>query len=447
MLKEKWSIVLRKGFIISLSVLLTLSFALFSGGKKVYAYSSVALNSTHYRVEVSQTSNTSVTVSWAPSSNANSRYIDMVHITGTVGSSQPVVYLALYGSDSVTFSITSGVTTNWAISIDNTYNVGSELYNTGNISSYTSQILEEIQSLNSFLVIMNSNELQTQAFVSNINTQIQNIISNGLQVRLMNYDILLVQIPIIAYFVGNGGVIQSTNDFLSGKTLLFDYPIYKGYEGNSAYLTTDTTDDDYIMIVAVNSAYQIFTNLTYTPVSGWSDVSTVETGYKRYSNTLQFDYLIVKNNKNGSSYTGARYYINYYSGALTHLNNEQYIPIYYGKYSDCPQEFLDFIGLKTIEEQEGIDVSNDLDNINTDLNNEISAVDDIQNQLEDDFQDNIQAIDTDFDFETSFGQKFVTSAHWVRSQFETLTTQTPYGSILFFALTLGIAFMIIGRVI
>ena len=150
------------------------------------AYSSVTLNSTHYRVEVSQTSNTSVTVSWAPSSTSNSRYIDLVHITGTVGSSQPVIYLALYGSDSVTFSISSGVTTNWTISIDNTYNVGSELYNESQINSSTTQILEEIQDLNAFLITMNSNNLQTQAYVGNINTQIQNIISNGLQVRLMN---------------------------------------------------------------------------------------------------------------------------------------------------------------------------------------------------------------------------------------------------------------------
>lgn len=286
---------------------------------------------------------------------------------------------------------------------------------------------------------MNSNDLQTQAYISNINTQIQNIISNGLNVRLMNYDIMLTQVPIIAYYVGNGGVIQNTNDFIGGKTLILDFPIYKGYEANNnAYLTTDTTDDEYIIIVATNSAYQIFSNATYTSVSGWSDVQTVDIGYKRYSNTMQIDYLIVKNNKNGSSYTGARYYINYQTNAINYLNNYQYIPIFYGKYSETPTEFLDLVGLKTEE-------VNELENNENDFNSSINSLNDIESDYNNELDSQLQNIDTDFTFQDEFGSSFLSSGQWVVTQFNYIINNSPIGGIIKFSLIIGVALLIIGK--
>lgn len=441
MLKEKWSTGLRKGLIISLSVLLILPYALFFGGKKVDAQTWTG-SSTHYNIAVTQVSaGKNVIISWAPTTTANSRYVDRVTLTLGTNTNQNIS-LWIYGEDQIVFtpSSTTDPTSLETVTTNSSVNIGSDVYF---LNQYLSSINTHVNSID-----INVEDIITyidavETYLANIATSLYQMNNNGISLR--NYDITLYQIPIISYFVGNLASIQNTNDFLYGNTLIFDYPIYKGFTStNGAYLTTDTTDDIYIMIVAVNSSYQIFANVTYTAVSGWSDVSTVDSGYKRYSNQLQFNYLILKNNKNGSDYTGSRFYINYINNALTHLNNEQYIPIYYGKVSDCPMEYLSYVGLSTTEENQVNDVSSDMDDINDELNQTVDNIDQVEVDLTSDFEDNIQAIDTTFDI-TDVGDGLYYSAQWLRTQFNNLTTSTPYGTLILFSMTVGLALLLIGR--
>lgn len=440
MLKKKWSIVLRKGFIISLGVLLTLSFALFFGGNKVFADSSnpvLGINVNVYDIDAevrirsfSLTGNQilpGLQCHTAQSSSCIYYYWGNSNGTSAAYSSG----ITLSSGSAPTYSVTYYWTYEIEVVFDNKY-IGSFTYHTDTDSTVKTHYVNGDRS--TFIIQDYTDQLYFDSF---------SLIPNSQYL----YDIDFASFGAISYFAANGGNLQNNNAFTGVGTLR--YPTYKGFSlDTSSYLLTDGTTDDYILILAIGNTYQVFTNITTSSISSaYANVNIGINGYKRYSNGLQVNYQIFNNANNGDTYGHARYYINYSTAAINRFNNYQYIPLYYGKLSECPDEILHYAGLFTPEEQAGNETSSDLDAINTDLNNEISAVDNIQNQLQDDFQDNIQAIDTDIDFVTSFGQKFVTSAQWVRTQFETLTTQTPYGSILFFALTLGLALMIIGRVI
>lgn len=58
----------------------------------------------------------------------------------------------------------------------------------------------------------------------------------------------------------------------------------------------------------------------------------------------------------------------------------------------------------------------------------------------------LNQIDTNYDVGNKFGSKFLASADWVRTQFNVLTGNTPFGSVLSFSLLLGLALLIIGKV-
>lgn len=68
---------------------------------------------------------------------------------------------------------------------------------------------------------------------------------------------------------------------------------------------------------------------------------------------------------------------------------------------------------------------------------------------EDSFKQNMnsamQNIDTTFTL-NNFGQSFMTSAQWVRTQYETLTNNTPFASLITFSLLVGLALIVIGKV-
>ena len=56
-------------------------------------------------------------------------------------------------------------------------------------------------------------------------------------------------------------------------------------------------------------------------------------------------------------------------------------------------------------------------------------------------------VNVNFDVGNQLGSKFLASAQWVRQQFDSLTSNTPFGTVLSFSLILGIALLIIGKAI
>lgn len=80
------------------------------------------------------------------------------------------------------------------------------------------------------------------------------------------------------------------------------------------------------------------------------------------------------------------------------------------------------------------------------MNNTIDDYNEIENSFTDDFEENITAINPSDHGLSLMGSKFLNSANWVKTQFDRITTGTPFGSILGFSLVLGLGLLIIGRV-
>lgn len=81
------------------------------------------------------------------------------------------------------------------------------------------------------------------------------------------------------------------------------------------------------------------------------------------------------------------------------------------------------------------------------MNQTISDYNTIENQFNDDFNDNMNAITPSDNGLDLMGSRFLNSANWVKTQFDRMTNNTPFGSVLGFSLVLGLGLLIIGRVL
>lgn len=85
-------------------------------------------------------------------------------------------------------------------------------------------------------------------------------------------------------------------------------------------------------------------------------------------------------------------------------------------------------------------VSNESQSL-TDVSDDIH---DMESSFNSDLNNNLQAIDTTITPGT-FGSSFLASSSWVKTQFDQLTSNTPFGSVLSFSLILGLGLLIVGR--
>ena len=131
-----------------------------------------------------------------------------------------------------------------------------------------------------------------------------------------------------------------------------------------------------------------------------------------------------------------------------------YVP-YFGSLQDMPSDLSLLFNLKKYDLA---DIHNDIvsgnsasqsvkDSINsknTDLSNNISSVNTFENQQGQNFTHDMKSIN----FESSDlveNSNFLSSAKFVRDQYEYLTNDTPFYSLIVFSLSLGIGLTVIGR--
>lgn len=112
------------------------------------------------------------------------------------------------------------------------------------------------------------------------------------------------------------------------------------------------------------------------------------------------------------------------------------------------QDFCDLFGLPyggmTVEQEQSAD---DLQNEQSEFASSSEDLFQYENDFNESMNDSLDDINVNFDVGNTLGSKFLASASWVRTQFESLTSNTPFGSVLSFSLILGIALLIIGKVL
>lgn len=90
-------------------------------------------------------------------------------------------------------------------------------------------------------------------------------------------------------------------------------------------------------------------------------------------------------------------------------------------------------------------VSN-LDDSTSDLNESINDYVGLENDFNNNMNNAMEDIDLNSNLPTAMGTKFLQSANWVRVQFNRMTENNPFGSVLSFSLVVGIALLILGKI-
>lgn len=85
------------------------------------------------------------------------------------------------------------------------------------------------------------------------------------------------------------------------------------------------------------------------------------------------------------------------------------------------------------------------DNANSQLQQDSNTLFTQEDSFKQNMNSAMQNIDTTFTL-NNFGSSFMTSAQWVRTQYETLTNNTPFASLITFSLLVGLALIVIGKV-
>lgn len=441
---EKLNIVLKKGLITLLSVFLMLSYELFFGGKTISA-NAVNLTSTHYNIAVSGTypgqgQQNAITLSWSPKTSADLDYVDRISLTFTLPSNTTTVYrFFIHGTDTVTFfvpDLANPASGNPNITTNTSYNIYSD-------NATLLNILSELYSQTSYI-----DDLESK--LSQVNTYLANMYTSGIPSR--QYDIPLECVPIYSYFSLHGGLAQyqASNMFLGQSVSFNDYLIYQGYnnptDGNTGYLTA-YADEEYVFVFGLNTNTQMVQDGRMTLLyrdGGYSTFNITKRTQRSHGQTLHISAFFGQSNKDGSNSLNSAFTLNF---TLNRFQDYQYIPIYWGMVKYAPDYVWTLLQLDNPNEEQFNQTSSNLIDTTNELNNELGTIDEVESDLADDFQTNITAIDTDFNFNTDFGTKYLQSNSWLINQFNYLTVGNPYGSLLTFCLLVGLALLLIGRIL
>lgn len=129
-----------------------------------------------------------------------------------------------------------------------------------------------------------------------------------------------------------------------------------------------------------------------------------------------------------------------YSQVIT-SSTKNYASLDFSLNFNLPNPFIDYI-YGTYESSVSSDNLEDSSDDITTSSNQMFTFENTQNT---NMNNALQNINTNYDI-SSFGSSFLSSANWVRQQFDNLTNNTPFGSVLSFSLLLGLALLIIGKV-
>lgn len=89
--------------------------------------------------------------------------------------------------------------------------------------------------------------------------------------------------------------------------------------------------------------------------------------------------------------------------------------------------------------------SDNLENSNSQVSDVVSQYDNLESNFNDSLNSSLNNINTSLT-PSAMGSKFQASAIWVRTQFNRMTNNTPFGSIMGFSLLLGLSLLIIGKI-
>lgn len=144
--------------------------------------------------------------------------------------------------------------------------------------------------------------------------------------------------------------------------------------------------------------------------------------------------------------------------AIQTINNIKIIPLYLGESSNkyistdfallygLSNRLLDNLDIIANGTNQSNQANQQLDSNTSQFQTDSNDLIDIEDTMSNNMDTAMQQITPSSNPGTSFGGNFLTSAVWVRTQFERLTNGNPFGSLIVYGLTLGLALLLLGKV-
>lgn len=331
-------------------------------------------------------------------------------------------------------------------------------YDSYTISSSDVTKTSDINSIDQIITILTdlyNSQDQVEGLLNNQLTQLQQVVSNtNLSNQYLNTISKLKQwnIPLESYGY-NIYQFQNNRPISSSYNInYFNYPIFDISNNYSFYVFWGNPNDvrkEYVFIQYIRNNIQGLDNLKTKVIPNDGEIT-------RYETIQQFNdggdwWSLVKFYVSNFSSTGIKYikwvggdtkmifvYSNYSS--FNYLNTD--FALQYG----LSNRLLDNIDKIANGTTASNSASQQLDSNTSDF---VSDRDDLVN-IEDNMGDNMDSamnqITPNNNGLSGFGGNFLTSAVWVRTQFERLTNNTPYGSLIVYGMTLGLALLLLGKV-
>lgn len=422
---------------VSLSILLGAFFGLQSD---IYASAYKTGTSDHYSINVSQlaTGREEIVVSWHNVYEGNYiTYIDLVSLrcTGSNGNNY-TFYLCLHDTGEITIKFPNTDLNNIAVSTVQSWEFTDiDSSSLSSISLYTSQI-----NLNLSQIETNQDSIiaQVQLIASNISSfqsSFQDYIS-----WIKNYanfrDMDIYSFLAYKYFINNGSSVSWSNYLKVGTSNLGKFATVYDYTNPVTYSNGSYTFfGDTILIFASSNVSPLSFSRLYSQFDG------VSMEHRQvYSESLRLHAFIIRNpdkNPNGKYYFDIAFSGSVNNDVLENtLDNSYILPMYLGPLNNCP--YLEMFGLHSSQ-------VDDLNNNISDIQSASDQTSTIEQQINSDFNNNLDNIDTTSDLITD--NNLLNSASWVRARFNELTVNNPFGDVLTFSMLLGLALLLIGRIL
>lgn len=297
------------------------------------------------------------------------------------------------------------------------------------------------QIINLLTDIYNSND-QVEGLLNNQLTQLQQIVSNTSLadtyllelMKIKQWNVPIESLNIVLWSIGHH--IQNEN--APYKYNLLEYPMF--FLRNGDYIVNNNAVWNRCCWVFVSNIW-----LTKDIFSNYFETNYTIESFERINSG---DYKTYKVYFNGSSVFSLKF--------ISSITNFVYIPIYFGYeptnvsldfalnygFSNRLLDSIDKIANGTIQSNSS---SSSLDSGTNQMTSDSDSMFEYEDSFNNNLNDSLDDINVQVDAGSLFGSKFLSSANWVKVQFDNLTNNTPFGSVLGFTLLLGLALLIVGK--
>lgn len=311
-----------------------------------------------------------------------------------------------------------------------------QIYNNGTDSNLKlDDVISQLESTLSFLNSMNLNidelDNNTQASLLSIYNNISSFASqnhvdlssiNNTLIRFKNY-----QIPLFSY-EAYYALITSKASIIENSSLSFRNLGYYPF----LHLDANQSVIDKFSFFGTSGETNIF--VYYHEVNNDSYLNAF-TLYDRSGNAVSKTSSVKLSN-------GFKYFTWNKSNWVNFVSDRSidFVPVYIGSVSNIPEDIASLIGFN-----KNSSLTGEMDSVDQSLNAASDLESQYFNSVDSQFNNSLDNVTPSSDLISN--SNFLNSANWVKIQFDRLTNQNAFGSLLGFSLLLGLALAIIGRVL